>query len=175
MVDLDSRPAPTPYSEACAVLNMYGMEWINLGLFRLSNGRVGGSIWGTPVVLLTAGGRRSGTRRTKPLLAMEDGDSWILVGSRGGTSKHPDWFTNLLAFEQQERTGESPTLDGERLEAPEVTAEGGRTVTVRTEVLEGKERDRWWDRLVSVYPKFASYQDRSSERRIPVLRVSPAR
>ena len=46
---------------------------------------------------------------------------------------------------------------------------------VRAAVLAGEERERWWDRLVSVYPRFAAYQERAADREIPVVRLSPRR
>ena len=173
MVDLDSRPPPTEFTERVGLLGVRYMEAINLCLFRVSHGWVGGSIWGSPVVLLTTSGRRSGTRRTKPLLSLPDGDSYILVGSRGGTTHDPDWFKNLLAYEEQVETGEVRTLSGEPLEPPVLEWVDDGIAEVRTTVLEGSERDAWWDQLVDVYPKFASYQERSPGRLIPVLRVTP--
>lgn len=174
MVDLDARPAPTPYTEGVARLNMFGMETINLYMFRLSKGKIGGRIWGTPVILLTASGRRTGKRYTKPLLALPDGDSWVLAASRGGTSRHPDWFGNLRAFELAMQAGDLATPEGPPLEAPEVTAEGGTVTPVRATVLKGAERARWWKQLNEVYPKFASYQERIPEREIPLIRLTPA-
>ena len=173
MVDLDARPPATPFSEATGLLGVRGMELINITLFRLSDGEVGGTIWGTPVILLTVSGRRTGVRRTKPLLALPDDDGWILVGSRGGTTADPDWYRNLLAYERQEATGEVRTEDGRPLEAPVVEAAGRRTLTIRARALKGAERDRWWHELVAVYPKFTSYQDRASHRLIPVVRIGP--
>ena len=172
MVDLHSRPAPTPYTEGVARLNMFGMETINLFMFRLSNGRIGGSIWGTPIVLLEASGRRTGRRIVKPLLALPDGEGWVLAASRGGTSRHPDWFHNLVAFEQRAVAGDLAT-EGDPLRAPEVVATGGHRTEVRAQVLEGDERGAWWARLVEVYPRFAAYQERVPERSIPVVRLTP--
>jgi deazaflavin-dependent oxidoreductase (nitroreductase family) len=169
MVDLSSRPAPTPYSEAVGRLNMFGMETINVFLFRLTHGKIGGSVWGTPVILVTASGRRSGKRYTRPLLALADGDSWVLVASRGGSTGHPDWFRNLEAYEAGDRTD-----DGAPLLAPTATPDGGTETEVRMTVLEGDERTTWWDELVAVYPKFTGYQERIPDRLIPVLRLSPA-
>ena len=172
MVDLHGRPAPTPYTEGVARLNMFGMETINLFMFRLSNGKIGGSIWGTPIVLLEASGRRTGRRIVKPLLALPDGEAWVLAASRGGTSRHPDWFHNLVAFERRAVAGDLAT-EGEPLRAPEVVVSGGTRTEVRAEVLEGRARERWWAELVEVYPRFAAYQARVSDRVIPVVRLTP--
>lgn len=173
VVDLDSRPAPTAFSERSGLLGVRVMENINISLFRLSKGRVGGSIWGSPVILLTVSGRRTGVRHTKPLLALPDDGSWIVAGSRGGTTHHPDWLLNLVAYEAQVRDGVVPTRDGRPLAAPVVEWPGAHRAPVRTTVLEGDERARWWRELVRVYAKFDSYQQRAPHREIPVARLTP--
>jgi deazaflavin-dependent oxidoreductase (nitroreductase family) len=168
MVDLDARPAPTPFSERTGLLGVRVMEATNICLFRLSKGRVGGTIFGAPVVLLTTSGRKTGVRRTKPLLALENGDSWIVAGSRGGTTHNPDWYENLLAFERR-----GPVSTAPELAAPEVEYAGDHRVRVTSKVLNGRDREQWWSRLVSAYPKFAAYQQRAPHRKIPVVRLTP--
>jgi deazaflavin-dependent oxidoreductase (nitroreductase family) len=167
MVDLDARPAPTPFAERVGLLAVRSMEALHLSIFRLSKGRAGGTIFGAPVILLTTAGRRTGDQHTKPLLALDDEGSWIVVGSRGGTSEHPDWFRNLLAYHRPEAE-----RHGAQLTAPEVEHAHG-TTTVDFEVLEGDERATWWARLTEVYPKFDAYQHRATERTIPVIRLTP--
>jgi F420H(2)-dependent quinone reductase len=169
VADLDARPPTTPFGERTALLLVRVMESNNVTLFRLSKGRVGGTIFGAPVVLLTTSGRRTGVRRTKPLLALPDGRSWIVIASRGGTVRNPDWYENLVAYERRRETpGAGPDLA-----APVVEAAGSEPVAVRTEVLGGEERERWWQRLVDVYPKFTGYQRRALHRTIPVVRLTP--
>jgi F420H(2)-dependent quinone reductase len=42
--------------------------WLHVILYRLTNGRIGGRfIAGSPILLLTTTGRRTGKRRTRPL------------------------------------------------------------------------------------------------------------
>ena len=48
---------------------------------------------------------------------------------------------------------------------------GGR---YRAREAEGEERERLWSLATSYYPGFASYQERATERRIPVVVCSPA-
>lgn len=163
--DLRRRPSQTPFAERIALLSVRYMEAVSTMWFRMSGGKVGGSIYGAPLVLLTASGRVTGKRRAKPLLALPDGDSWIVVGSRGGTDGHPEWFLNLMAFEAD------PTAS--HLAPPELETADGSKVPVRATVLEGDERDRWWGELVAVYPRFDFYQDRAASRAIPVVRLSP--
>jgi deazaflavin-dependent oxidoreductase (nitroreductase family) len=170
MVDLTTRPEPTPFSERIGLICVRYMEAINTSLYRLSDGRIGSTIWGQPVILLTASGRTTGIRRTKPLLALPDGPNWIVVASRGGTSGHPEWFLNLMAYEERVALGtenEPPAL------APPTIEVGDQVMPVRAAVLEDPDRATWWAHLIAVYPRFESYQARSPQRRIEVLRLTP--
>jgi deazaflavin-dependent oxidoreductase (nitroreductase family) len=164
VVDLASRPPPTPFSERTGLLGVRVMESINVSLFRLSAGHVGGTIFGEPVILLTTTGRKSGKRYTKPLLALRGrSGSWFVVGSRGGTSGHPDWYLNLCAY----------IADPGPLLAPVVESRDGTPVAVVPKNLTGATRQKWWDRFVAVYPKFDAYQRRAPNRLIPVIRLTP--
>jgi hypothetical protein len=45
--------------------------WLHVTLYRLTNGRIGGRfVAGSPILLLTTTGRRTGKRRTRPLWPM---------------------------------------------------------------------------------------------------------
>ena len=57
-----------------------------------------GHIWeALPNLLLTTTGRRTGKPHTAPLIYSQDGDRYLVVGSRGGAPEHPQWYRNLLA------------------------------------------------------------------------------
>src|SRR5437867_11813894 len=69
--------------------------------YRMTGGLVGG--WaGAPMLLLTTTGRKSGAKRTTPLLFMRDGDDLIVIASYGGADRHPDWWQNLRASPEAE-------------------------------------------------------------------------
>lgn len=163
--DLRRRPPQTPFAERIALMAVRYMETVSTMWFRMSGGKVGSRIYGAHLVLLTASGRVTGKRRAKPLLALRDGESWIVVGSRGGTSGHPEWFLNLLAYEAE------PTAA--HLSPPVLESADGSSVPVRATVLDGSDRERWWAELVAVYPRFDFYQDRVDSRVIPVVRLTP--
>jgi deazaflavin-dependent oxidoreductase (nitroreductase family) len=165
-LDLRARPPQTPFTERLALASVRYLEAVSMGWYRAAPRSAGGTIYGAPLLLLTASGRVSGCRRTKPLLSLEDDDGWIVVGSRGGMAGHPEWFLNLLAYEADP--------DAAHLAAPEVEVAGRPAVAVRATVLDGDERQAWWERLVSVYPRFAAYQVRAADRSIPIVRLSPA-
>jgi deazaflavin-dependent oxidoreductase (nitroreductase family) len=123
-------------------------------LYRLSRGRIGGSVQGAPVALVESIGRKSGKRRTHPLICSPDGENLVVVASKGGIDKHPAWYLNLMAH-------------------PETTATWrGETRRVVAREAEGEQRERLWAKMVDVYPPYESYQ-RRTERRIPVLVLEP--
>ncbi len=143
---------PRPGSPGFALWKRF--TGLNSTVFRLSGGRLLGTYDGNPVLLLHHVGRRSGEERTTPLLYLRDADDLVIVGSMGGTPKHPAWFHNLRA---------QPATEVE-------VGRERRTVTAR--VADAEERAELWPRLVEHYPAFASYQART-EREIPVVILSP--
>ena len=121
-------------------------------LYRATNGRVGHTIPGVmpQTLLLDHVGRKSGRRRTTPLLYVEDGDDLVLAGSRGGSDAPPAWWLNLQANPETE-----VQVLGER-----------RQVVARN--ADAAEKRRLWPKLVALYPNFDTYQSRT-EREIPVV------
>src|SRR5919197_2199032 len=57
---------------------------VHKAVYRASNGKLGGTYGKAPVALVDSVGRKSGKRRTHPLLATKDGDNIIVVASKGG-------------------------------------------------------------------------------------------
>lgn len=125
-------------------------------LFRRTRGKVGGKFMGAPVLLLDHVGRRTGQARTSPLIYLDDAPRLVIVASKGGTDDHPAWFHNLMA-----------------MAATEVELPGGVRRRVRPRVAEGEERAALWERLVAIYPPYASYAT-YTERQIPVVVLEPA-
>lgn len=128
---------------------------LHTGAYKVSHGRLGGKAYGVPVVLVESVGRKSGKRRTHPLLCGEDGDNLVLIASKGGTDRHPAWFHNLKAN-------------------PETVAwYMGEKRRVRAREAAGAERERLWAMMAKAYPPYEAYQ-RRTERRIPVVVLEPA-
>jgi deazaflavin-dependent oxidoreductase (nitroreductase family) len=124
-------------------------------IYKLTGGRIGGRSMGAPVTLVESVGRRSGKRRTHPLICREDGENLIIVASKGGIDKHPAWYLNLMAN-------------------PETNAWWqGKKRRVRAREASDSERERLWPLMVETYKPYASYQ-RRTERQIPVLILEPA-
>lgn len=127
--------------------------------FRANGGAVSRG-FGTDLVLVHSTGAKSGEARVHPVLALRDGDAWIIAASKGGAPEHPAWFHNLVAH--PDATLESPDQRG-----------GIDTVPVRASVLDGAERDAAWARFLARSPAFAQYEERAGGRRIPVVKLSP--
>ncbi|AHY47394.1 deazaflavin-dependent oxidoreductase, nitroreductase family [Rubrobacter radiotolerans] len=127
---------------------------LHVALFKRTNGRLGGRMLGSPVLVLVTRGRRTGALRETPLLYLDvDGDrtgDLAVVASNGGTAGHPAWYLNLMA---QGRA--------------EVIAAGERFPVV-ARLVEGRSRHELWQRLVAMYPSYADYQ-RKTDRTIPVV------
>ena len=128
-------PASSPYWKLISLA-----AHLNVAVYRLSGGRLGGRVGRAPILLLHHLGRRSGKARVTPLLYLDDADRLVIVASKAGTDPHPAWFHNLMAN-------------------PATTVEVGRErrrVTARQATAE--ERVRLWPRLVEMYPSYATYQ-----------------
>src|SRR5690349_16137944 len=65
--------------------------------YRANGGVVSGPLGGRPLLLLTTTGAKSGRPFTTPLNYSQDGERLVLIASRGGTPRHPDWYHNLVA------------------------------------------------------------------------------
>jgi deazaflavin-dependent oxidoreductase (nitroreductase family) len=118
--------------------------------FRANHGAVGGPFEGTPLVLLTTVGARTGRRRTVPVTFLQDGGRIVVFASNAGAPAHPAWYHNLLAN-------------------PGVTVETGReTYAATAQPLEDAERDALYARQAEIAPAFAEYQA-GTNRVIPAV------
>jgi F420H(2)-dependent quinone reductase len=127
---------------------------LNVPLYRLSGGRVGGKVGRAPVLLLTTTGRRSGQQRTAPVLYLKEGERLVVIGSNAGNAKAPAWSLNLEAN-------------------PEAEGEVGREHSlVRARVTEGEERAELWRKMNAQYAGFDAY-DANTSRDIAVFVLEP--
>jgi deazaflavin-dependent oxidoreductase (nitroreductase family) len=124
------------------------------GVYRATGGKLFGRMGKSPILLLNTVGRKSGKKRTSPLLYVMDGEDFVIIASKGGASTHPAWYLNLRAN-------------------PEATVEiGDREVRVRAEETDAEEKARLWQKMVEMYPTYDDYQKRT-EREIPLLVLRP--
>jgi len=129
---------------------------LHVVLYRLSGGRVGGKMFGGEVLLLTTLGHRSGKPRSVPVMYFENQGRRYIVASFGGSPAHPAWFKNIEKH---------PQVDVQvRAHRYKATAE----------VIEGDERTRVWQQVITEMPQFAGYKTKIGEggREIPIVHLS---
>jgi F420H(2)-dependent quinone reductase len=124
------------------------------GVYRATGGKLFGRMGKSPILLLNTVGRKTGRKRTSPLLYVMDGEDFVVIASKGGAPTHPAWYMNLMAN-------------------PEATVEiGDREVRVEAEVADPEDKPRLWQKMVEMYPTYDDYQ-RKTEREIPLLVLRP--
>ena len=129
-------------------------------VFNLTGGRatLSSFLGGLPVVLLTTVGRKSGRRRTVPLLGVRDPDNpgrLAVVASNWGQRRNPGWYYNLKAHPQA------------------VCIVDGRTGEYVAHEAEGEAYERFWRLAEAAYPGFPRYKERAADRHIPIMVLEP--
>lgn len=124
---------------------------MHVNLYRWSGGRVMGSVGGTPVLLLTTTGRKTGKPRTTPLGYVADGQDYLVVASNGGRPARPAWYLNLT-------------------QTPQVTIQvGDRVMQANAATVSGEEREALWKKVAATAPAYAPYAQ--PERAVPLVRL----
>ena len=132
------------------------VDWVreHAERYLASNGADGHEWNGVTTLLLTTRGKQSGRLRVMPLIYGRDGDSYVVVASKGGAPVNPAWFHNLLA-------------------EPEVRIQVGSEVMESVaRVAEPDERERLWAQMTEIWPDYEKYQART-ERVIPLVVITP--
>ncbi|MCB1680116.1 MAG: nitroreductase family deazaflavin-dependent oxidoreductase [Halioglobus sp.] len=109
---------------------------------------------GLPTLLLTVIGRKSGERRTTPLVFLQHGEDMVVVGSLAGYDSHPAWYLNIRdnprCWVQLDRNKMSATAR----EASEA------------------EREALWPQLTAMFPNWGFFQSQT-DRPFPIVILSP--
>jgi deazaflavin-dependent oxidoreductase (nitroreductase family) len=127
---------------------------IDRPLMRMTGGRIN-TVGSGQVGILRVRGAKSGEERRTPLAFTRDGDTVLVVASRGGDVKHPAWYRNVIA---NPRVG--------------FMSRGGEREYIAHEA-EGAERERAWELVNRTYAGYTTYQERAGARRIPVIVLEP--
>ncbi|MEU6990268.1 nitroreductase family deazaflavin-dependent oxidoreductase [Streptomyces sp. NPDC046465] len=131
-------------------------DWASkqVDVYESSGGTEGTTMKGTPVVVLTSIGAKSGKLRKNPLMRVEHAGEYAVVASKGGDPAHPSWYHNLVS-------------------QPHVELQDGTVKRdYRAREASGEERELWWERAVAVWPEYAEYQTKTT-RKIPLFILSP--
>ena len=127
-------------------------KWVaeHIRRYVASDGKSGHEWSGVNTLLLTTVGRKTGKLRRTALIYGQDGDRYVVVGSKGGSPNHPAWYLNLR-------------------DNPEVHLQvGPKKLVARARTATAEERQRLWELMASIWPDYESYQKRTS-RQIPVV------
>lgn len=115
-----------------------------------TGGKKGHLYHGMPSLLLTTRGRKSGRLRRTALIYGRDDDRYLIVASNGGARNHPSWYLNLV-------------------EHPEVGVQAGaEKFAARARTATAEEKPKLWQAMVSIFPRYDSYQKKAG-RDIPVV------
>lgn len=131
-------------------------EWVrkNVELFESTNGAEGNELNGDPIVVVTGIGAKSGKIRKNPVMRVERDGVYAVVASKGGAPENPEWFNNYVVHPEVE------------LQDKDVKK------TYRARIVEGDERQTWWDLAVATWPTYGQYQLKTN-REIPVFVLEP--
>jgi deazaflavin-dependent oxidoreductase (nitroreductase family) len=124
-------------------------------LMRISGGRLNTGSGIAPLLVLHTVGRKSGKPREAPLLYLTDAGRYVVIASKGGHPKHPDWYFNVTA-------------------EPNVSiVTGGQTIPCTAHEADETERARLWAIATEFNPGFNKYAERAG-RTIPVMVLTPS-
>jgi deazaflavin-dependent oxidoreductase (nitroreductase family) len=99
---------------------------------------------GLHTLLLETVGARSGATRQAVLGYLEESpESWLVIASMAGASRHPAWLHNLAK--------QPDTI---------IEFDDGRRVEVRAETLEAEELEAAWARIAVDAPEYVKYLSR---------------
>ena len=126
-------------------------------IYELTGGRLWNTFLGGPVAILTTVGRRSGLVRKVPLLFLKHGDNVVMTASKGGMTKLPVWYHNVVAAD-----------------SVDIQIGGDKNTYHMREATE-EEETTLWPLLEEMYPDYKEYRARTEGvRSIPVLIFTPA-
>jgi deazaflavin-dependent oxidoreductase (nitroreductase family) len=123
--------------------------------YLASNGEDGHIMYGSPCLILSTTGKKSGEIRQVALIYGKHGNNYVVMGSKGGSDIPPAWYQNLCA---------NP------LAHIQVKAE---KMAVKMRVAEGKERQMLWGIMTAIFPDYIEYQKKTT-RELPVVVLEPA-
>jgi deazaflavin-dependent oxidoreductase (nitroreductase family) len=131
------------------------LDWVReqVELYESSGGTQGNTLLdtGMPCILVTHTGNKTGGVRKIPLMRVEVGGSYVLIGSMGGQPNNPAWVYNLRAHPDVQIRDKTEVFE----------------MRVR-EVTDEQEREKLWAASVAAYPPYDEYQAKA-DRIIPVF------
>ncbi|MBX3088082.1 MAG: nitroreductase family deazaflavin-dependent oxidoreductase [Cryobacterium sp.] len=109
---------------------------------------------GAPLLLLTTKGAKSGQWRRTALIYGIEGESYLIVASKGGSPIAPGWYFNLIANPEVHVQVEDRKF----------------RATARTATAE--EKPAMWRKMAAIWPDYDKYTEKT-DRDIPVVVLDP--
>ena len=136
------------------------LHYFDRGVLKLSKGRrsMSSMLAGTPLVMLTTTGAKSGLARTLPLLCIRHDSNdleFAIIASNWGQGHHPAWLYNLRA---------NPTA---------TCSIDGQAGEFEAHEAEGEEYGAYWKSAMDTYLGYPTYKERAGDRHIPIIVMSP--
>ncbi|MBE1875782.1 nitroreductase/quinone reductase family protein [Myceligenerans pegani] len=129
--------------------------------FRANGGEVNEPIRFGRALVLVHVPKKEGGERIAPLAAIPEDGAWHVVGSAGGSPKHPAWVYGLRRAQE---AAEPVDI--------EIPGEPVETVAAKVSELTGEERDAMWERFKAFSSGFAEYEKTAEGRVFPIFRLS---
>ena len=125
-------------------------------IYRLTGGKVMGAFGANSILLLNMVGRKTGKKRTTPLMYFRDGNNYVISASAGGADANPAWYYNLKG-------------------KPETTIQiKGDKIQIIAQEASPDKRKKLWTQLTSTTPQFKEYE-KKTKRTIPMFILRPVK
>jgi deazaflavin-dependent oxidoreductase (nitroreductase family) len=126
--------------------------------FREGNGTAGR--FGRALVIMHTIGAKSGAERLVPVAGFPQDGGWMVVASKAGSPKHPDWYHNLTKHPRFE---------------VEYAAEGDGIGTAKVDAVEITDDAAYgaaWKTVTTTMPGFLDYEKTTEGRRMPIFQLT---
>lgn len=124
-------------------------------MYRLTGGKLGGSMGRFKVLILTTKGRKSGRILSNPVGYFERDGKYIIVASNGGSDRHPSWYYNIKGNPNDV-----------------IIQVNEKIMKVTPEIVLGEQRKPVYAWIVSIAPNFGDYEKKTA-REIPLVFLKP--
>ena len=112
-------------------------DWVReqVDLYESTGGAEGNTLLdtGSPIIVMTTVGHKSGKVRKVPLMRVEHNGEYAIIASKGGAPENPGWYHNLVA---------DPNV---------MIQDGPAPFDTEVRLVTGDERSTWWQRGVDAY------------------------
>jgi deazaflavin-dependent oxidoreductase (nitroreductase family) len=127
---------------------------VHAWILSRSRGRLGRTLFGSPLLVLRTSGRKSGRVRESPVLFVDHGVGYAVVASNAASQRPPAWWLNLQAQSDCEAFVRR------------------RWRPVRAREATETEAATLWPRLDAAYVGFGHYRSLAT-RQLPVVILEP--